>query len=143
MLKIYVSGMFEPRRTRRFLFFRLFPNVATAHDFRTFLSSRSGAAQDFLILFLSSGLRWRFFRDSNRGKQCHKCRGHFWSWEHFLQCPALALDGTLLQEFSTAAREGDWEGIVDRTRSTVIFWANLFRPEEICSNSDDVISLFS
>ncbi len=123
-------------------FFRLFQNAATARDFRTFLSSRPAATQDFLILFLSSGMRWRFFRDSGRGKQCPKCECHFWSWEHFFLCPALTLDGTLFQEFLSAAREGDWEGIADRIRSTVILWASLFRPEEVCFTSDDVNSLF-
>lgn len=62
-------------------FFRLFPNAATAHDFRTFLSTRSAAAQNFLLLFLSSGLRWRFFRASGRGQKCPLCPCSFWSWE--------------------------------------------------------------
>jgi hypothetical protein len=123
-------------------FFRIFPDAATARDFRTFLSSRPAAVQDFLLLFLSSGLRWRFFPTPNRGKQCPMCTCRFWSWEHFFQCRAVNLRVALFHEFTTAALHGDWEGIVDGVRTVVSVWARLFRPEGICFTPDEIDALF-
>ncbi len=123
-------------------FFRLFPNAATARDFRTFLTSRPAATQDFLLLFLSSGLRWRFFLTPNRGKQCPLCRCHFWSWEHFLQCRKVNLSPSLFHEFTTAAFQGNWDGIADGVRTVVSVWATLFRPDELSFTTDEIHTLF-
>jgi hypothetical protein len=49
---------------RTLFFFRAMPDISVAMPFRSFLSSRSVEEQNFLILFLSSGLRWCFFVDS-------------------------------------------------------------------------------
>ncbi len=46
-------------------FFRLMPDVSVAVSFRKFLSGCSVDCQNFLLLFLTSGLRWRFFADSH------------------------------------------------------------------------------
>jgi hypothetical protein len=80
------------------------------------------------LLFLSSGLRWRFFRDSNRGRNCPLCRCSYWSWEHFLQCPNLGMRSTLFLEFSSAAFTGDWNGLADGVRVVTRTWATRFDP---------------
>ncbi len=123
-------------------FFRIFPDAATARDFRTFLSTLPAAAQDFLLLFLSSSLRWRFFKVSGRGKQCPLCRCGFWSWEHFLQCRTANLQGTLFAEFTTMAQQGDWDGIVNTVQVVVSVWARRFRPEDLLFSPDDIRTLF-
>jgi hypothetical protein len=124
-------------------FFRIFPNAAAARDFRNFLSTRSAAGQNFLLLFLSSGLRWRFFRVSNRGKCCPLCSCSFWSWEHFLQCRVLDMRSTLLYEFSAAAFMGDWTGLVDGVRVVTMEWANRFDPSLISFTSGAIDAILS
>jgi hypothetical protein len=106
-------------------FFRIFPNPATARDFRSFLSTLPFPAQDLLILFLSSGLRWRYFQDSSRGTACPLCSCHFWSWEHFLQCRLTQLRSTLYLETQNAAFHGDWSGLVCIVRFVLGSWLTL------------------
>jgi hypothetical protein len=124
-------------------FFRIFPNAATARDFRNFLSTRSAAAQNFLLLFLSSGLRWRFFRVSSRGRCCPLCRYSFWPWEHFLQCRALDMRSTLFHECAAAAFTGDWTGLVDGVRVVTRVWASRFDPGLISFTPDAIDAMFS
>jgi hypothetical protein len=113
-------------------FFRIFPHAATARDFWNFLSNLRAEVQDFLILFLSSGLRWRFFRTPSRGGKCPLCPCSFWSWEHFLQCRVTNQRSTLFLEVSHAAFDGNWLGVVEAIRDTMTVWITLFASDDIC-----------
>jgi hypothetical protein len=103
-------------------FFRIFLDPATARDFRSFISNQTADAQCFILQFLSSGLRWRFFHEASRGKHCPLCGCSFWSWEHFLQCPASGQSSTLFLEFSAAAYQGDWLGVCAGIREVLLRW---------------------
>ncbi len=96
---------------RTLSFFRLFPTVEVASDFRSFLSTQPDAVQDFLLLFLSSGLRWRFFEQSSRGTRCPLCRQDFWSWEHFFLCPRQSRRDRHYSGFLTRVASCDWRGL--------------------------------
>jgi hypothetical protein len=124
-------------------FFRIFPDVNTARDFRTFLSGLSRPLQEFLLLFLSSGLRWRFFTCAGRGQKCPLCACSFWSWEHFLQCTCTNQRSTLFLEFSAAAYQGDWGGVLDGVRSVVMTWVDLFDHDSLLFSRATIEDLFS
>jgi hypothetical protein len=119
-------------------FFRIFPDPATARDFRTFLSAQGPEVQSLLVLFLSSGLRWRFFHDAARGRCCPLCSCSFWSWEHFLQCAAVSLRSTLFLEFSSAAFHGDWLGLVAGIREVLLVWCSALSGQPLLLTADDV-----
>lgn len=123
-------------------FFRIFPDPATARDFRTFLSSQAPEAQVLLILFLSSGLRWRFFRDSSKGHRCPLCSWSFWSWEHFLQCPAVPLRLTLFLEFSSAAFHGDWLGLAAGIKDVLLSWCSALAGQSLLFPAETVCKIF-
>jgi hypothetical protein len=106
-------------------FFRLFPDVATAISFRKFISMRSVSCQNFLLLFLSSGLRWRFFIDSRRGSTCPKCGAGFWSWEHFFSCPCFPVRVSV-PEITAMAVLGAWDEILSHVRRVSLLWLDSF-----------------
>jgi hypothetical protein len=108
-------------------FFRIFPDAATARDFRNFLSNQTTDFQNLFILFFSSGLRWRFFEDSSLGRQCPLCKCSFWSWEHFCQCPATHQRLTLFHEVSEAAFYGNWLGLVSLLQEILGVWLRAVR----------------
>ncbi len=123
-------------------FFRLFPDAATARDFRTFLSGLGPRLQDLLILFLSSGLRWPFFRNPGKGDRCPLCACSFWSWEHFYQCPRLRIPARLFPVFTSAAQSGDWGGILESVRLVLPIWAERFPREEILYPASTLEDIF-
>jgi hypothetical protein len=124
-------------------FFRIFPDPATARDFRTFLSSLEADVQDLLVIFLSSGMRWRFFSTASRGVCCPLCSFSFWSWEHFLQCPRTNQRVTLYLEFLAAATEGNWMGIAEGVRDVLKTWIGLFSHDAIEWDEGQIDALFS
>ncbi len=125
-------------------FFHIFPNAATARDFCSFISTLAIPLQDLLVLFLSSNLCWRFSPPpcSSRGHKCPICWCTFWSWEHFLQCAATGQRSTLFLEFSAAAYQGDWGGIVAGTRDVLLTWARLHERETICFDERTIDAIF-
>ncbi len=124
-------------------FFRIFPDPATARDFRPFIFSLSADVQDLMILFLSSGMRWHFFSSASRGVCCPLCSCSFWSWEHFLQCHHTGQLVTLYLEFLAAATEGNWLGIAEGVRDVMKVWVRLFSRDAIKWNSNQIDAMFS
>jgi hypothetical protein len=123
-------------------FFRLFPDVTTARSFRDFLSSRKSAEQDFLLLFLSSGLRWRFFTSSGRGGSCPCCGCRYWSWEHFLSCPQVPVR-TSVPEMTALTVLSSWEEVCHTIKGVTLSWLSLFQDFELLLRRADVSGLFS
>ncbi len=110
-------------------FFRIFPDVMTAISFREFLSTRKAAEQDFLLLFLSSGLRWRFFVVSGRGGSCPCCASRFWSWEHFFSCPLVPVPSSV-PEISAMVVLSSWVEICTAIKCASLTWLwSLFHVE--------------
>jgi hypothetical protein len=105
--------------------FRKFRTVDSARSFRSFLSSQGRDVQHFLLLFLTSGMRWRFFVSSGRGVTCPCCAHTFWSWNHFFDCPNVtaALDS---DRFLTFVRNDDWNSVLRESVTVVRTWASRF-----------------
>ncbi len=91
-------------------FFCNMPDAAHAASFRKFLTTCKAPKQNFLLLFLSSGLRWRFFTTRSPGNQCPHCGEGFWSWEHFLSC-AFQPVCTSVPAFVAMIALGVWDEI--------------------------------
>jgi hypothetical protein len=122
-------------------FFRSFPDVETAVSFRDFLSARTVADQDFLLLFLSSGLRWRFFSTPGRGSSCPCCRCTFWSWEHFLSCPCVPVR-TSVPELIAMASLSAWLEVCNVIRTVTLVWLSYFCDSELLLKRAEVENLF-
>jgi hypothetical protein len=121
-------------------FFRAMPDVASAASFRSFLSSRRRPSQNFLLLFLSSGFRWRFFNCSQRGSSCPMCHAGFWSWEHFLSCPFVPVRVSV-PEFVAMISLSAWDEIADHVMRVSRIWLSLFDEEELQIKPSDLIDL--
>jgi hypothetical protein len=122
-------------------FFRLFPDVDAASSFRTFLSLRCAQEQNFLILFLTSGLRWRFFTHSHRGTTCPLCLAHYWSWEHFVSCPLCPVR-TSVPEITAMVVLQSWGEIASHVRRVVQIWISCFDDSVLNVKASDIIHLF-
>jgi hypothetical protein len=122
-------------------FFRSMPDVQTASSFRAFLSTCLPQKQNFLLLFLSSGFRWRFFVNPHRGATCPMCKKNFWSWEHFLSCPFVPVR-TSVPEFFAMTSLHAWEEISAHVLRVVLIWLSLFDEDELLTKSADVTSFF-
>jgi hypothetical protein len=121
-----VSFMFIQNTDNKTLsFFRFMPSVDVAVTFRKFLSSRSLGCHIFLLLFLTSGFRWRFFSESQRGSSCAKCGTRFWSWEHFLSCPCFPVRVSV-PEFVAMIVLCAWDEILLHVRRVTILWLGSF-----------------
>jgi hypothetical protein len=125
---------------RTLSFFRLFPDVGTASSFRSALSLRSCSEQNFLLLFLTSGLRWRFFVEASRGAKCPLCRASFWSWEHFFTCPRVTMPYTLNDVVDRVAVH-DWRGIFLISRDVVSLWCLFFNDRDLSVHKCDIDAL--
>jgi hypothetical protein len=110
-------------------FFRYMPDVSGAASFRAFLSTRNMQCQNFILLFVTSGLRWRFFVESNRGTCCPHCANRFWSWEHFLSCPGFPVRMSV-PEFVAMIVLNAWDEILLHIRRVTILWLNDFDTSE-------------
>ncbi len=87
-------------REKTLSFFQTFRSVEVARDdLRSFLSRQAGETQDFLILFLSSGLRWRFFSYPSTAGQCPCCSVSFWSWDHFFRAWLFQMTQELMNSY--------------------------------------------
>jgi hypothetical protein len=118
-------------------FFRLMPNVDGAASFRTFLSSRSSRERNFLLLFLTSGLRWRIFTEARRGSSCPFCSNHFWSWEHFCSCSLCPVRFSV-PEMTALVSLNLWDEIA----AHVIRVTSCFDRAELALTSDDLVGIF-
>jgi hypothetical protein len=116
-------------REKTLSFFRTFPTLEVARSFRAFLSTLTPATQTFILLFLTSGLRWRFFAEARRGCECPCCAAHFWSWEHFLSCQVVTCDRR--QFFIHLAEAGQWDGILSEARAIISRWCSFFDDSEL------------
>jgi hypothetical protein len=122
-------------------FFRSFPDAATAASFRTFLSSLSSREQDFLLLFLSSGLRWRFFTTASRGSSCPCCQHSFWSWEHFLSCSQVPVSSSVAELIALCVLSS-WDEVCDTIKRVALTWLSFFPDADCQLRRSDVVSLF-
>jgi hypothetical protein len=111
-------------------FFRLFRDVDMARSFRAFLSSQSEETQNFLLLFFTSGFRWRFFTRSNRGSCCPACRARFWSWEHFFSCSRVT-GVTLVPRIRHMVDMAAWGDICRTTRVVTTRWKQAFTHDSL------------
>jgi hypothetical protein len=111
-------------------FFRLFRSVRAAKTFRSFLSTQTAEVQNSLLLFLTSGLRWRFFLQSSKGCTCPACGIRFWSWEHFVTCPTV-LEAPLLTHLTQLVISEDWAEIAALIRATVHVWRAFFDHDDL------------
>lgn len=121
-------------------FFRLMPDARVSASFRAFLSRRQAACQCFLLLFLTSGLRWRFFKETRRGSSCPKCGTRFWSWEHFLSCPCFPVRVSV-PEFVAMVVLGAWDEILTHIRRVCILWLESFDASLLGISCSDVSGL--
>ncbi len=111
-------------------FFRLFRDVDTARSFRAFLSSQAEYTQNFMLLFFTSGLRWRFFSRSGRGCHCSACAAHFWSWEHFLSCPVV-IGATLVPRLRVFVTSAAWDDIYQLAKDVTVDWRQAFADDSV------------
>jgi hypothetical protein len=123
-------------------FFRLMPDVASAVSFRKYFSSRTVAEQNFLLLFLTSGLRWRFYCASSRGSSCPFCSAHFWSWEHFVSCPMFPVRFSV-PEMTALIVLNAWVEIADHVKRVVQLWQGEFDLGELNLKPADIAGLFN
>jgi hypothetical protein len=122
-------------------FFRIFPDVTTANSFREFLSSLKTVEQDFLLLFITSGLRWRFFVSSARGSTCPCCRARFWSWEHFFSCPLVPAQPSV-KEIEALVVLSSWNEVCAAIRETTLAWLSKFSDSDLSFRQTDILSFF-
>jgi hypothetical protein len=122
---------------KTFSFFRLMPEVSCATSFRSFLSTRNARCQNFFLLFITSGLRWRFFLDPQRGQACPHCGNCFWSWEHFLSCPMFPVRVSV-PEFTAMIVLNVWDEILTHVRRVTLLWLESFDRSELALNSADI-----
>jgi hypothetical protein len=120
-------------------FFRTFPSVDVARSFRFFLSGQTQRTQTFLLLFLTCGLRWRFFSNSRRGCECPCCGALYWSWEHFLSCRVVTQDRT--RTFLLFAAREQWTEVLHETRTIVSRWCSFFCHDELSDYMRDFLSV--
>jgi hypothetical protein len=111
-------------------YFRLFQNVDDARSFRLFLSTQTEGSQNFFVLFLTSGLRWRFFKQSSRGTACPCCREPFWSWSHFLSCVAIVGPSRVPHLRRLTARQA-WADVFQLVISTTRDWKHYFSQDSL------------
>jgi hypothetical protein len=122
-------------------FFRIMPDIGTAASFRSFLSTCKAKEQNLLLLFLTSGLRWRFFQCSSRGSCCPLCQAQFWSWEHFLSRPMQPVR-TSVPEFVAMVNLKCWHELAIHVKRVVLIWLSLFGIDELRMFASDVDPLF-
>ncbi len=122
-------------------FFRVFPDVSTAVSFRRFLSTLRPTEQEFLLLFLSSGLRWRFLVSSSRGRACPCCGHTFWSWEHFLSCPFVPVCSSVA-ELTALGVLSSWNEVCVTVKQVAISWLSLFSSSDLALQCEEVQALF-
>ncbi len=122
-------------------FFRAMPDVETASSFRNFLSKCTVAEQNFLLLFLTSGLRWRIFVEASQGSRCPMCSHHFWSWEHFLSCPLFPVRLSV-PEFTAMTVLKAWDEIAGHVRRITLLWLENLDADALSIKTDDVVNLF-
>jgi hypothetical protein len=106
-------------------FFKILPDVDAANSFRAYLSSCPLQLQNFLLLFLTSGFRWRFFIDSARGKTCPLCSAGFWSWEHFFSCQLCPV-GCSVPEVVAMTVLLSWDELTTHVHQAARSWVSLF-----------------
>jgi hypothetical protein len=123
-------------------FFRLMNDVDAAISFRAFLSTRSCKEQDFLLLFLTSGFRWRFFAAAGRGSSCPLCHVPFWSWEHFCSCPMCPVRFSV-PEMTALVTLTLWDEIAKHVVSVILTWLSCFDPSELALTTADLCDLFA
>lgn len=116
--------------------FRAMPDQTTAASFRLFLSCCKPREQNFLLLFLTSGLRWRSFQLSSRGPCCPIYQCGFWSWEHFSSCPLQPVR-TSVPEFVAMVSVK-----CSHVKRVTLIWLSLFDPDELRMSMTIVDDLF-
>jgi hypothetical protein len=122
-------------------FFRHMPDVESASSFRSYLTRCKASKQNFLLLFLTSGLRWRFFTTPGRGSACPHCKTHFWSWEHFLSCPLQPVSVSV-PVFISLIVLGSWDEISDHVRKIVLAWLGGFEDKDLSINVAQIRDIF-
>jgi hypothetical protein len=122
-------------------FFRFFPDVLTACSFRDFLSTLRPAEQDFLLLFVTSGLRWRFFISSARGSTCPCCCAHYWSWEHVFSCPMVPVRSSAAELIAMIVLSS-WAEVCGAIKRTTLTWLSRFPDSELSLHGSDLFLLF-
>jgi hypothetical protein len=111
---------------KKLSFFRLFRDVDAARSFCLFLSSQVEGSQNLFLLFFTSGMRWRFFVQSSRGRLCPCFSAHFWSWEHFLSCRSIVVRMQTPLLLDLVARQA-WSDVSQLAVDAIKDWPHFFQ----------------
>jgi hypothetical protein len=108
--------------------FRLFESVEVLESFRELLGSISKSSADTLLLFCSSGHRFRFFEYS--ALKCPLCSCSSWLFNHLFTCrvtePLLVRNGVSWEDFETNMGKGKWKEVLFLLHETMTVWRNSF-----------------
>jgi hypothetical protein len=119
--------------------FRLFANADVLTSFRELVGSLSKDSADLLLLFLSSGHRFRFFDRSTL--KCPLCSCSSWLTNHLFSCPIveplLTRNNVTWCDFENGMREGKWREVLLLLHEAVLVWRNSF---EACSIDDNALT---
>jgi hypothetical protein len=104
--------------------FRCFGSPAVLASFRQLLSQVSHETASMLLIFCSSGLRFRFFAH-HTSILCPACRSP-WLTEHLFRCKAvehlLAWNNVPYENFCSFLREGSWALVIGSAVEVMRVW---------------------
>jgi hypothetical protein len=108
--------------------FRLFRTPDVLSSFREFLGTISRPSAELVLLFCSSGLRFRFFDRTTL--KCPLCSNSSWLTGHLFSCPIteplLARNGVIWEDFRASMAEGEWKRDLLQIHEVLTVWKNSF-----------------
>jgi hypothetical protein len=108
--------------------FRLFETVEIMVSFCELIGSISKSTADLLLLFCSSGHRFRFFEYV--ALKCPLCSCSSWLFNHLFTCavtePLLARNGIFWADFETNMGKGKWREVLFLLHEVLTVWKNSF-----------------
>jgi hypothetical protein len=107
--------------------FRLFESVEVFDSFRSMLGTVSKDSASLVLLFCSSGIRFRFLA---RASHFCPCCGTPWLTSHFFTCtvvePQLARNDIYLASFQESLRVGEWAKVLFLIYEMLLLWKSWF-----------------
>ncbi len=118
--------------------FRCFASARVLSSFREMLGRVSRRTASMILIFCSSGLRFRFF--SHTAILCPACRRP-WLTEHLFTCSAveqlLAWNAISYEAFCSSMREGDWVHVLGTMVEVLRVWKSW---AVACEIDDDLLT---